>query len=78
MRMARVNVYLPDELAREARDADINVSRLTQEAVTGALALHRTDLWLDRVLELKRSAVEVPVVLAAVSTTLDDLDRGRE
>jgi Post-segregation antitoxin CcdA len=76
--MARVNVYLPDDLAREARDADINVSRLTQEAVTGALAAHRTDQWLDQVLELKRPAVDVPVVLAAVSAALDDLDRGRD
>ena len=33
MRMARVNVYLPDDLAAKARAADLNVSRLTQAAI---------------------------------------------
>lgn len=31
--MARVNVYLPDELAAQVREADVNVSALTQEAL---------------------------------------------
>ncbi len=32
MRMARVNVYVPDELAEKAKVAGLNVSSLTQEA----------------------------------------------
>ncbi len=41
MRMARVNVYLPDELAREARAAGLNISRVAQEALEQAPARHR-------------------------------------
>jgi len=47
MRMSSVNVYLPDELAEQARAAGLNVSRLTQEAVRSALAARRLDVWLD-------------------------------
>ena len=31
--MARVNIYLPDDLARRAREADLNVSGIAQEAL---------------------------------------------
>lgn len=44
--MARLNVYLPDELAAEAREAGLNISAVTQEGVRGALAAHSTDAWL--------------------------------
>ena len=33
MRMARVNVYLPDELAEASRAAGLNVSRIAQDAL---------------------------------------------
>ncbi len=46
MRMARINVYLPDDLARAAREEDLNVSALTQRAVREALAAASTDRWL--------------------------------
>lgn len=46
--MARVNVYLPDELAASAREAGLNISGLTQDAVQDALAAVSTDRWLDR------------------------------
>ena len=36
--MARVNVYLPDELAAEVRRNDLNLSALTQNAAREALA----------------------------------------
>ncbi len=75
--MVRVNVYLPDELAREARAARLNVSGLTQDAVRRALAARRTDTWLREVVEMKRTDVEVSAVLAAVRDALDDLERGR-
>lgn len=48
MRMARVNVYLPDELARDARAAGVNISKITQAALDNALARNATDSWLDR------------------------------
>lgn len=37
MRMARVNITMPDELYRRARQAGLNVSQLTQAAVAAEL-----------------------------------------
>ena len=78
MRMARVNVYLPDDLANDARGARLNVSRLTQDAVREALIARRTDVWLDQALEMKSPDIDVEVVLAAVRDALDDLEHGHE
>ncbi len=39
MRMARVNVYLPDDLHRDAKAAHLNVSELCQAAVREELGL---------------------------------------
>jgi post-segregation antitoxin (ccd killing protein) len=44
--MARLNVYLPDDVARAAREAGLNISALTRSAITQALARHATDRWL--------------------------------
>jgi post-segregation antitoxin (ccd killing protein) len=44
--MARVNVYLPDDLAAEARAAGLNVSAVTQQALAEELARSRTNAWL--------------------------------
>lgn len=49
MRMARINVYLPDDLAKAARAEGLNVSNLTQQAVRNALAAAATDHWLATV-----------------------------
>ena len=77
MRMARVNVYLPDELAVQARDANLNVSGLTQEAVRAALVARRTDVWLES-LHPGRPQVDLDSVLRAVRSARDDLEQGRE
>lgn len=45
--MARVNIYLPDDLAAEAKKAGLNLSAVTQEAVRRSLASRSTDTWLD-------------------------------
>ena len=45
--MARVNIYLPDELAAEARAAGLNVSGLTQDAIRRSLDARATDDWLS-------------------------------
>lgn len=74
MRMARVNVYLPDDLAEQARVAGLNVSGLTQDAVRSALAAHRTDEWLDGVARLPRTGVTHAVVAQAVAAAKDELD----
>lgn len=44
--MSRINVYVPAELAAAARDAGLNVSALTQEAIAAALARVATETWL--------------------------------
>jgi post-segregation antitoxin (ccd killing protein) len=64
MRIARVNVYLPDELAEEAKAAGLNVSGLTQEAVRGALRAGQTDGWLANVARLPRTTVTHDDVVA--------------
>lgn len=44
--MSRVNVYLPDDLAAQAKDAGVNLSAVTQAAVRQVLAARSTDAWL--------------------------------
>ena len=78
IRMARVNVYLPDDLAGAARSTGLNVSALTQDAVRRALAARRTDAWLDGILELKGPPIDIATVLAAVREARDELGRDRE
>lgn len=78
MRMARVNVYLPDELAAGARTAELNVSALTQDAVRQALAARATDAWLDSLVEIKGPPVDVRAVLASVREAKEELELGRE
>jgi post-segregation antitoxin (ccd killing protein) len=46
MRMARVNVYLPNDLADEVRLSGLNVSGIAQQALRAALASRRVDAWL--------------------------------
>ena len=48
--MARVNIYLPDDLAKRSREAGLNVSGIAQEALERHLSIHATNAWLDSVL----------------------------
>ena len=48
--MARMNIYLPDDLAAKARAAGLNISALARAAVEAELARSLTDGWLERVL----------------------------
>lgn len=73
MRMARVNVYLPDDLAAAARAAGINVSNLTQDAIRQELARCSTDAWLDRVANLRPTRVAHRAALDAVHAARDEL-----
>lgn len=74
MRMARVNVYIPDELADEARQADLNVSGLTQAAIREALGAKRVDQWLDKIALRKATGVSGHTVAAAVGAAKDELE----
>jgi len=45
--MARLNVYVPDDLAERARHAGLNVSALVQSAILVELNHRATAAWLD-------------------------------
>lgn len=74
MRMARVNVYLPDDLAAEAREAGLNVSSLTQEALRSALAARRSDEWLEQIGATRPLGIDHDAVLAAVAGAKAELE----
>ena len=74
MRMARINVYLPDDLALKVKAADLNVSRLAQEALRSALAASRVDDWLDDVGSLGSLGIDPALVVSAVTAAKDELD----
>lgn len=77
MRMARINVYLPDDLAAAARAAGLNVSGLTQDAVRSALAASDTDDWFDAMARLRPLDIDPALVRDAVAGAKDDLELGR-
>jgi post-segregation antitoxin (ccd killing protein) len=75
MRMARVNIYLPDDLARASREAGFNVSSLTQQALRHALAAQATDRWLESVVAASTTGVTHEQVLRALEEAREDLGR---
>ncbi len=75
--MARVNVYLPDELAREARAAGLNVSRIAQDALSSSLAHSDTDRWLERLERLPQANIPHATVIEALDEARAEFgDRG--
>ena len=74
MRMARVNVYLPDDLAAEAKAAHLNVSHLTQEALRSALAAGRVNEWLNDVATMRPLGINHSAVASAVTAAKDELE----
>ena len=47
--VTRLNVYLPDDLAAQAKEAGLNLSAVTQQAVRQTLAARSTDAWLSSI-----------------------------
>jgi post-segregation antitoxin (ccd killing protein) len=72
--MARLNVYVPDDLATRARQAGLNVSALTQQALASALAGEATDAWLRSLPKPGATPTAVADVLAAIDAGRDELD----
>jgi post-segregation antitoxin (ccd killing protein) len=70
--MARVNVYLPDDLAARARAAGVNVSGVAQDAIRGALASIEADVWLDRLERLPHTDLAHEAVIAALDEARDE------
>jgi post-segregation antitoxin (ccd killing protein) len=55
--MAKVTIYMPDELLVAAKDAGLNISGLAQHAVRVALRSAKTDAWLEELRRCPRSTV---------------------
>ena len=62
VRMARVNITMPDELYNEAKGAGLNISRVAQDAVRAELAR------LGKVAELDAYLAELEAELGPPST----------
>jgi post-segregation antitoxin (ccd killing protein) len=71
--MTRLNVYLPDELAKRARAAKLNISALTQSAVEAELSRGAGLEWLSRVAELPAARVDHDAAVAAVAAAREEL-----
>lgn len=71
--MARVNVYLPDDLATRARAAGLNVSAVTRSALEAELAADATSDWLARAAALPALDISHKEVLDAVAAARDEL-----
>lgn len=69
-------MYVPDALAERAREAGLNVSALTQSAITQALSRHATDAWLAS-LPAGRRRVSHETALAALEGARDELGADR-
>ena len=70
--MARVNVYLPDDLAERARSAGVSISAITQDALRSALAANDVDRWLDRLEQLPSYEVSHMTVIDVLDAVRDE------
>ena len=73
MRMARINVYVPDDLAEAARSADLNVSAITQDALRTVLSAKSAAAWLDSLGSLEPVDVSSDVARRALDEARDEL-----
>lgn len=71
--MARLNVYVPDELAERARARGLNVSALTQAAISAELENSATDAWLEG-LEPRSTGARRDDVLGAIDAARDEFE----
>jgi len=76
--MARLNVYVPDELAARARATGLNVSALTQAAITAELERHALDAWLAGLPPLRARTVSHEAALEALDAARAELDGARD
>jgi len=70
--VARLNVYLPDELAAEAKEAGLNLSAVTQDAVRRSLAARSTDAWLAMLRPTRSQRVDHDDALEALDAARDE------
>jgi post-segregation antitoxin (ccd killing protein) len=73
MRMARVNITVPDDIARRAREAGLNVSRIASAALTDELDRRDKGAALDAYLaELETELGPLPTEEAAAAAQWAD------
>ncbi len=71
--MARLNVYVPDDLAEAARTAELNVSAITQDAIRRALDANSVGAWLDSLDSLEPAPVTCAAAERALVEARNDL-----
>ncbi|WP_026874906.1 type II toxin-antitoxin system CcdA family antitoxin [Jiangella gansuensis] len=71
--MARLNVYVPDDLAEEVRASGLNVSQVAQQALRQELDRHRAETWLDHVRRRRYAGVTHDQAMAALDDARDEL-----
>ncbi|TSD99342.1 antitoxin [Skermania sp. ID1734] len=62
--MARLNVYLPDDLAADARAEGLNISALTQQAIINSLARHAMSRWLEQLPDPSKRVAQADLLAA--------------
>ncbi len=75
MRMARVNVYLPDDLAAAAKEYELNISGITQEALRQRLSAVRVDRWLDGVTSSRPLGIGHEAIEDAIAAAKEEVER---
>lgn len=70
--VARLNVYLPDDLAADAKKAGLNLSAVTQDAVRRSLASRSTDSWLATLVTPAPGRVSHDRALEALDAARDE------
>ena len=71
--MARINVYVPDDLADAARSAELNVSAITQDAIRTALSAKSAAVWLESLDSLEPVHVSSAAGRRALDEAREDL-----
>lgn len=72
--MARLNVYVPDELAQQARAGGLNVSALTQAAIAAELDRTSMSVWLSTLPSVSKT-VGKKSIIAALDEARDEFGR---
>ena len=69
--MARLNVYVPVDFTQRARARGLNISALTQAAISAELESSATDAWLDT-LAARTTPARHADVLDAIDAVRDE------
>ena len=70
--MVLVNLHLPDDLVEQARAADLDMSRLAQDAIRRALDARAVNDWLDELASLPPAGIDPAVVKEVVRSAKDE------